>query len=116
KGLAEKARGEILTVVSDHAEKGIVGLDDGGITDLNALAGDLPYVGSNDIGVDEPANLRLPFGDIAVQPGILERGCRLRSKEFQRGNSRWREDARCKIVFEIENADELALVDQWQTE
>ena len=53
---------------------------------------------------------------IAVQAGILQRDRRLRGKQLQHRDPGRREDPRGQVVFQVEHADELGLVDQRQAE
>src|SRR4051794_15323906 len=116
KTLAQQPSRKVLTVVSDHPEKGVVGVDDGNIASLDVPAAGLPHIGADDVGIDKPADLALAFGDVAVQTSVLESDRRLRRDELQHGRPRWREHVRGEIILEVENADQLALVDQWQAE
>ena len=61
--------------VPHHAEEGFVGLNN---TTFNIQDED-----PDDVGVDKASDLRLPFLQIAVQAGVLQRDRRLRRQQFQ---------------------------------
>ena len=75
-----------------------------------------PKKDSDDVGVDEASDLRLPFLKIAVQPRILKRNRGLRRQQFQRRHPSRSEDVRSEIVLKVERPDELGLCDQGQAE
>ena len=97
---AHATRDEILTIVSHHAEKRVIGLDD--------LPFEIPDEDPDDVGVDQAPDLRFAFCEIAVQAGVLQRDRRLRGEQLQHRDPGRREDARGQVVFEVEHADELA--------
>src|SRR4051812_8363067 len=68
-------RDEILTIMSHHAEKRVVGLED--------LPSGFPDENPDDVSIDQSPDLCFAFYAIAVQTGVLERDRRLRGKELQ---------------------------------
>ena len=56
------------------------------------------------------------FCEIAVQAGVLQRDRGLRGEQLQHRDPGRREDAGGQVVFQVEHADELGLVDQRQAE
>src|SRR6516225_10132759 len=107
-GPAHTARNQVLTVIPYDTEKRVIGLKNSTFEVGNEDA--------NDVGVDQTPNLLFAICQIEIEPRILKRNRGLRSKHLQHRDAFGRENARRKIVFKIENADELSLVDQWQTE
>src|SRR6516162_974627 len=83
---------------------------------VEVRASDLPDECPDDVCVDQSADLSFTIFEVAIEPRVLERDCRLRRKHLQHHDALRRENARCQIVFKIENANDLSLVDQWQTE
>ncbi len=73
-GPAQATCEEILTLVSDHTKKRVIGLENCAI--------EVPNLDSDDIGVYQPPYLRLALGKVAVQASILERHCGLRREQF----------------------------------
>src|SRR6266498_2717071 len=53
---------------------------------------------------------------LLIETGLFKRHCGLRREQFEHRDTGRREHARCEVVLEIEHPDEVALVDQWQTE
>ena len=90
---------EILAVVSHHAQKRVIGLNDPTF--------EIPDENPDDVGVDQAPDLRFAFCEIAVKPRILQRDRRLRRKQLQYRRPGGREDVRSQIVFKVENTDEL---------
>src|SRR6516165_11729084 len=107
-GPAQAARNQVLTVIPDDTEKRVIGLKNSTFEIGNEDA--------NDVGVDQAPNLPFAICQIEIELRILKRNRGLRSKHLQDRDAFGRENARSQIVFKIENADELSLVDQWQTE
>jgi len=66
----DPAGGEILAVVSHHAEEGVVGLEEAAVQ--------VPEADPDDVGVDQAPDLRFPLLEVAVEAGVLQRDGRLR--------------------------------------
>ena len=77
---------------------------------------EIPDEDPDDVGVDQAPDLGFAFCEIAVQTGILQRDRGLRGKQLQHRDPGRREDARGQVVFEVEHADQLGLVEQRQAE
>src|SRR5262249_42173448 len=105
---AYATRNEIRTVVSHHAEKRVIGLDN----PLSELPGEDP----DDVGVNQAPDLRFAFCEMAVQMGILQRDRGLRGEQLQHRDPSGRENARGQGVLEVENPYQLALVEQRHAE
>ena len=105
---AYTTRDKILAVVAHHLEKGVIGLDD--------PAFECKDEDPDDVGVDQAADLRLALLKIAIQTGIFQRDRRLRGEQLQHRDPGRREDAGGQVVFQVEHADELGLVQQRQAE
>src|SRR5712671_489292 len=105
---AEATRNEIVAAVSHHVEKGFVGVE-------NATF-NIPHDYPDDVRVDQAADPGLPFLEIVVQTGVLQRDRRLRCQQFQHRDPGGREHVRCQLVFEIEHPDQLRLLHQGQAE
>src|SRR5882724_2687300 len=73
-GPAQAARDEILTLVSQHPQKRVIGLENGAI--------EVPNEDAEDISVYQPPDLRFALGKVAVQASILERHCGLRREQL----------------------------------
>ena len=65
---------------------------------------------------DQAPDPGLPFPEIAVQAGVLQRDRRLRREQFQHRDPGGREHVRCQVVLEIEHPDQLGLLHQGQAE
>src|SRR6476620_7243746 len=91
-----------------HTKKCVVGLKNAAVV--------IPNENPDDGSVHQAPNLRFAFREIAIKPRILERDCCLRRKHFQYGYPAGIENVWRKVVFKVENPDELALSNQWQTE
>src|SRR5215813_5590968 len=107
-GPAQAARNQVLTVIPDDTEKRVISLENSTF--------EIGNEDPNDVGVDQTPNLSFAICQIEIEPRILKRNRGLRSKHLQHRDAFGRENARRKIVFQIENTDEFSLVDQWQTE
>src|SRR5215469_2873173 len=94
---AQATRDEILTVVSHHAEKGVIGLEN--------PTSKLPDDDPDDIGINQAPDLRFALGEIAIQLSIFERDRRLRGEQLQDRDPTRREDAGSQVVLEVEYAD-----------
>jgi len=68
-GQSQVARGDILSVVSHHLEECVVGLDDFTLPTRDE--------NPNDVSVDQTLDFRLALRHVTVQPGVLQRDCRL---------------------------------------
>ncbi|MCY1373258.1 hypothetical protein D9M69_605200 [compost metagenome] len=66
---AHAARKQVVALVADHAQEGVVG--------FGYLATRTPDDDADDVGVYQSANLRLALGGIAVQTRVLQRDCSL---------------------------------------
>ena len=64
---------------------------------------------------DETKILSLPL-QIGIKARVLERNRGLRSQQLQHRNPVRRESARSQIVLQIQCADQLRLLDDWQAE
>src|SRR5262249_46674410 len=105
---AYAARNQVLTVIPDDAEEFVIGLKNSTV-----------YVGHkdpDDVRVDQAPDFSFTIREVAIKPRILQRDRRLRRKQLQYRDALRRENMRCQIVLKVENADELPLIDQWQTE
>ena len=67
---SQPTRHEIFPGISDHIEKGFVSFDDAALK--------IPDQDPDDVRVDQAADPGLPFPEIVVQTGVLERDRRLR--------------------------------------
>src|SRR5271166_6299371 len=105
-------RNDVFTVVSYHAQKRVIGLDNWPVD----LPFDRPDEDSDDVGVDETTDFGFALFEIAVQTGILERDRRLRGEELQHRDPSRGKGPRREVVLEVEHADELGLIDQGQAE
>src|SRR5260370_21146942 len=101
-GPARSARDEIVTAVSQHAQKGSVGFDD--------RTFEVPDEDPQNVGVDQAPDLSFAIFEIAIELRILERDCRLRRKHLQHCDAVRSENVWRQIVFKVENTDELGLV------
>ena len=92
---AQAARNEILTLVSQHAKKGVVRINDVTcqINDRN----------SDNVGVNQSADFCFSFLKIAIKTRVLQRDGGLRRQQFQDGDASRGECVRRKRVFEVEN-------------
>src|SRR5882672_6473468 len=86
------ARDKVFMAVAQHVEKGFVGFEDS--------APRIPDEDSDDVRIDQAADPGLPFPEIVVQAGILQRDRRLRRQQFQYRDPGRREHVRCQIVLE----------------
>src|ERR1700682_533302 len=68
-------RDKVFTAVAQHVQKGFVGFDD--------PAPRIPNHDSDDVRVDQAADPGLPFPEIVVQTGVLQRDRRLRRPQVQ---------------------------------
>ena len=95
-------------VVSQHTQKRVIGFE--------KPTFEVPDDDPDDVGVDQAPNLCFALCKIAVQAGILERDRRLRGKQLQHSDAGRCEDTSGQVVLQIEHADELRLIEQWQAE
>src|SRR5262249_47530260 len=72
---AQAARDKILTVVSHHAKKRVIGLKN--------PTSKLPDDDPNDVGVDQTSDLRFPFLKFAIQTTVFQRNRRLRREQLE---------------------------------
>src|SRR5262245_28602647 len=107
-GPAHIARNQVFTVIPYDTEKRVIGLKNSTFEIGNEDA--------NNVGVDQTPNLPFAICQIEKEPRILERNRGLRGEHLQHRDALGRENARSQIVLKIENADEISLVYQWQTE
>src|SRR6266852_6239600 len=89
---SKAARNEIVAAVSHHMEKGFVGVENATFK--------IPHDDPDDVRVDQAADLGLPFLEIVVQTGVLQRDRRLRRQQFQYRDPGGREHVRCQVVLE----------------
>ena len=89
-------------------EKRVIGLEDPPF--------EIPDEDPDDVGIDQAPDLRFALLKIAVQTGIFQRDRRLRGEQLQHRDPGRREDAGGQVVFQVEHADELGLVQQRQAE
>ena len=82
---AHVTRDEVLALVSQHAKKRVVGLDD--------LTSEIDDENSDDVGVDQAPDLRFPFLKIAIETRVFQRDRRLCRQQFQD-----RDPSRCERV------------------
>ena len=106
---AQAACDEILTVVSHHAEKRVIGLENVARRDSQMK---IPMM----LASTRRRIFASRSAEIAVQAGVLQRDRRLRGEQLQHCDPGRREDARGQVVLEVEHADELGLIDQRQAE
>ncbi|MNQ55796.1 hypothetical protein D3C85_698980 [compost metagenome] len=66
---AHAAGKQVVALVADHAQEGVVG--------FGYLASRAPDDDADDVGVHQPANLRLALSGVAVQARVLQRDRRL---------------------------------------
>src|SRR6267378_3504634 len=105
---AEATRNEIVAAVSHHMEKGFVGVENATFK--------IPHDDPDDVRVDQTADPGLPFLEIVVQTGVLQRDRRLRRQQFQYRDPGGREHVRCQVILEIKHPDQLGLLHQGQAE
>ncbi len=76
---AQAGRDEILAIITNHAEKRVIGFQNAAL--------ELPYENADDIGIDQAADLRFPGREVAIQAGVLQGDRRLRRDQPQHRRS-----------------------------
>ena len=105
---AHTTRHEVFTVVPHDGEKRVIRLENPTV--------EVPNANPQNVGVNQAADPRFAFREIAVQPAALERNRGLRGEQLQHRGACRREDARSMVVLEIQHSDEFDLVHERQAE
>src|SRR5262249_36340610 len=105
---AETAVDDVVAVVSDHAQKRVISLEDAAV--------EIPDEDPDDVRVDQAPDLRLALLDMPIQPCVLQRHRGLRGEQSQDRDAVRGEDTRGQVVLEVEDSREPALLQQRQTE
>ncbi len=100
------ARKQLITGVTDHAQERVVGLDD--------FPFHAPDDDADDVGVDQPTDLRFSLGEVAVQARVVQRDRCLRRHQAQHGETRRAEHPGGQVVFQIQRPGDPRLIHQCQ--
>jgi len=83
---------------------------------LNDFTFEIPDKNPQNVGIDQSPDPSFAIFKIAIKPRILKGYRCLERKHLQDADAVTSENVRGQVIFEVENTDEFALVDQWQSE
>ena len=99
---------QLLSRVTDHVEKSVVG--------IRVAAAHIPKANADDVGLDQAPDAGMAVTHIGIEAGVVERDGGLGCQQFQHLDPFRRKSLGRQAVFQVQQADEIRLAQDRQAQ